>query len=149
MNSHKPKQLFPSGDAIKHSRRIRLYPRGWSKIRKEFISKHPLCRSCELFGTIELASEVDHIRPLSKGGEPADESNLQSLCRRCHIRKTADDMQYTPGRGRRMPNRQGWFFFVIMQILIIFFLVSQNKKFFFAYRATKKIVFLSIWQAEG
>lgn len=107
MNSHKPKKLFESGDAPKHRRRIRLYPKGWSKIRKEFISKHPLCRSCELFGTIELATEVDHIKPLAKGGEPADESNLQSLCRRCHIRKTADDMQYTPGRGRRMPNRQG------------------------------------------
>jgi hypothetical protein len=107
MNSHKPKQLFPSGDAPKHRRRIQLYPKNWTKIRKEFISKHPLCRSCELFGTIALACEVDHIKPLAKGGEPADENNLQSLCRPCHVRKTAADNKYAPGRGRRMPNRQG------------------------------------------
>ena len=107
MNSHKPKKLFESGDVAKHNRRRQLYPSNWSKIRKEFISNNPLCRSCELFGTIELACEVDHIKPLAKGGEPADVNNLQSLCRPCHVRKTANDNHYTTGRGRRMPNRQG------------------------------------------
>ena len=34
---------------------------------------------------------VDHIKPVSAGGHPFDESNLQTLCRRCHEEKTAKE----------------------------------------------------------
>jgi len=34
---------------------------------------------------------VDHITPVSKGGHPFDESNLQTLCRDCHEQKTAEE----------------------------------------------------------
>lgn len=34
-----------------------------------------------------MASLVDHIKPLRKGGTN-DEKNLQSLCTRCHNKKT-------------------------------------------------------------
>jgi 5-methylcytosine-specific restriction endonuclease McrA len=34
--------------------------------------------------------QVDHITPLDKGGHPFDESNLQTLCKRCHQEKTAE-----------------------------------------------------------
>lgn len=37
------------------------------------------------------AFHVDHITPLSQGGHPFDESNLQTLCRECHEAKTADE----------------------------------------------------------
>lgn len=106
MKSHQPKQMFPPGDVKKQHHRKQLYPKGWSKIRREFISRHPLCRNCELFGQIELAQEVDHIKPLAKGGDPSDEKNLQPLCRACHRRKTAQDNKYQPGRGRKMPPRK-------------------------------------------
>ena len=33
--------------------------------------------------------EVDHIQPLEKGGAMYDPANLQTLCRTCHIAKTA------------------------------------------------------------
>lgn len=33
--------------------------------------------------------EVDHINPISKGGHPFDERNLQTLCEGCHAEKTA------------------------------------------------------------
>ena len=33
--------------------------------------------------------EVDHLVPLEDGGDPWSESNLQALCRGCHIAKTA------------------------------------------------------------
>ena len=31
--------------------------------------------------------QIDHIKPLSQGGNPTDESNLQTLCHRCHALK--------------------------------------------------------------
>ena len=40
------------------------------------------CRKCRTV----LHLEVDHIIPVSKGGE-TEESNLQTLCRRCNRRK--------------------------------------------------------------
>ena len=38
-----------------------------------------------------LATELDHIVPLCKGGNATAESNLQGLCRDCHADKTAMD----------------------------------------------------------
>ena len=40
------------------------------------------CRDC--YSAINL--QIDHIVPLSKGGT-SEESNLQTLCRRCNRRK--------------------------------------------------------------
>ena len=36
-----------------------------------------------------LAQEVDHIVPTRAGGSMWDASNLQPLCRSCHIKKSA------------------------------------------------------------
>lgn len=63
----------------------RGYDHMWRKLRKLFLAKNPIC-SCG-----QLALEVDHIIPLSKGGSKTDESNLQSLCKSCHSRKTATE----------------------------------------------------------
>jgi len=35
--------------------------------------------------------EVDHIRPVARGGAMFDMGNLQTLCRDCHIDKTRVD----------------------------------------------------------
>jgi 5-methylcytosine-specific restriction protein A len=48
----------------------------------------PLCRHCAKKGLIVEASMVDHIVPLTAGGEKYDDDNLQSLCDRCHGVKT-------------------------------------------------------------
>lgn len=37
------------------------------------------------------AFHVDHITPISDGGHPFDESNLQTLCQWCHHEKTAEE----------------------------------------------------------
>lgn len=42
-----------------------------------------LCLDC---GTDERL-EIDHIIPVSKGGDPVDPSNLQTLCRSCNAKK--------------------------------------------------------------
>jgi 5-methylcytosine-specific restriction protein A len=47
-----------------------------------------LCRPCQQAGRITQATEVDHVVPKALGGTDA-ESNLQSICRRCHASKSA------------------------------------------------------------
>ena len=54
----------------------------WRKCRRAQLQREPLCRVCE-----SVAQMVDHIVPLSEGGEPFTIENLQSLCNRCHNRK--------------------------------------------------------------
>jgi len=58
----------------------------WKYTRIEQLSLEPLCRSCR-----RLANEVDHIVPISLGGQEIDPNNLQSLCKRCHSKKTLEE----------------------------------------------------------
>ena len=55
--------------------------------RARLLRDQPLCRACDAVGRVALATELDHIVPLYKGGAD-DESNLQPLCYRCHKIKT-------------------------------------------------------------
>ena len=57
------------------------------------------CAVCGRYGR-----EVDHIRPLHKGGHPWAESNLQCLCRGCHIAKTRAE-----NRRERTPAERAWY----------------------------------------
>jgi hypothetical protein len=43
-----------------------------------------------------VATEVDHIQPLSRGGGHEWE-NLQALCKSCHSKKTARETGFTRG----------------------------------------------------
>lgn len=63
----------------------------WRKLRKMFIDKNPLCVRCELKGLTIPAYVVDHIVPINKGGSKTDESNLQSLCEKCHNSKSSSE----------------------------------------------------------
>ena len=44
------------------------------------------CASCK--SLLDETYELDHVRPLFKGGTNA-ENNLQALCKRCHMLKSA------------------------------------------------------------
>ena len=56
----------------------------WRAFSKAFLRKYPLCFTCS--GT---AVHVDHIDGLGPDGPRGyDRSNLQSLCRSCHSKKT-------------------------------------------------------------
>ena len=45
------------------------------------------CGACKQL--LNETFELDHIKPLFKGGHPTQESNLQALCKRCHVFKSA------------------------------------------------------------
>jgi 5-methylcytosine-specific restriction protein A len=72
----------------------RGYGHTWQKLRLMILRNEPLCR--DPFGThadlkqTVVATEVDHIVPLSAGGSNT-KGNLMPLCGECHRRKTAID----------------------------------------------------------
>lgn len=51
------------------------------------LAEYPICVHCFATGIVEAATEVHHIRPLSKGGSNTS-GNLQSLCKPCHSKET-------------------------------------------------------------
>ncbi len=76
--------------ATQDSRRERGQKRyglsSWHKcIRPNQLAQYPLCHHCRNIGLITPANEVDHI-----DGNPWNDhpSNLMSLCKPCHSRKT-------------------------------------------------------------
>ena len=67
------------------------YGRRWRNLRNAFIKAYPLCKHCQEKGRIKAAQDVDHIDPFDGPDDPRkyDWTNLQSLCRSCHNKKTA------------------------------------------------------------
>lgn len=79
-------------DERRGSNTERGYDNRWRRVREVHLHAEPLCRMCKADGLVTMATMVDHIVPIADGGEKLDEDNLQSLCRDCHARKTADDL---------------------------------------------------------
>ena len=70
--------------------------RRWARLRRVVFERDGWrCRTCGKAGRLE----ADHVVPISKGGDPWDMANLQTLCRGCHIEKH---------RPRIDPERQRW-----------------------------------------
>ncbi len=64
----------------------------WKKLRAAKLGRDPVCQICERRNRAVIATTVDHITPLSKGGAPYPPlDQLFSLCTRCHQLKTARD----------------------------------------------------------
>jgi len=63
--------------------------KAWRNLREPQLLQEPFCRECARHGIRVRAEDVDHITP-HKGSKVVflDKSNLQSLCHRCHSRKT-------------------------------------------------------------
>ena len=69
--------------------RERGYTTAWTKLSVAFRKANPLCAECERQGRITAATCVDHIVPHRGDAQLVfDRDNLQSLCARCHGRKT-------------------------------------------------------------
>lgn len=64
----------------------------WTELRNRALERDGFrCVKCSIPGRLE----VDHIVPKSNGGSD-DLSNLQTLCRSCHIAKTKAENGYRP-----------------------------------------------------
>lgn len=74
------------------------------QIRERQLRTAPHCEHCWPKGIITTATEVDHIKPLHKGGTD-DPDNLQSLCGPCHKHKTRSDMGW---RAKPDIGLDGW-----------------------------------------
>ena len=70
-------------------------PARWAAIKRAVLLRDK--RRCRACGLARPPYEVDHIRPLHRGGAVYDPGNLQLLCRGCHIGKTARE-NTRPGR---------------------------------------------------
>ncbi|KTT72628.1 HNH endonuclease [Sphingomonas endophytica] len=67
--------------------------RAGQRDRAQVLAEEPLCRLCLARGDESPTEEVDHIKPLSRGGRD-DRANKQGLCIPCHRAKTrAEDAQ--------------------------------------------------------
>ena len=73
----------------------------WKKLREKHLRFNPVCERCRA-----TATEVDHVVD-HKGryGLFYDPSNLQSLCKSCHSRKTAITGGFAKGGKDKMVGR--------------------------------------------
>lgn len=66
-----------------------VYDTQWKLLSKSYITLHPLCVVCG-----EIAKDVDHIIPVRIAPEKMyDVSNLQSMCHKCHSKKSKEEKQ--------------------------------------------------------
>lgn len=64
----------------------------WKKLRKIKLSKDPLCEYCLEKDFTRIATEVDHVIPISVDwSRKLVLDNLKSACHRCHMMKTQED----------------------------------------------------------
>ena len=68
---------------------------------RKLISDRPHCAECAKEGLLAWGDETDHIVPLSEGGHPWRQSNLQRLCVKHHYAKSARE-----ARRRKHPKRK-------------------------------------------
>jgi len=68
----------------------RLRGRAGQKQRARRLARSSgLCELCTADGRTQLATVVDHIKPLAQGGQDVD-SNTRNLCDACHAAVTAE-----------------------------------------------------------
>ena len=61
----------------------------WQRYRRQKLQERPLCEYCLNEGRLTVAVAVDHIVPISKGGDPYPPlDHVLSCCVSCHNRKT-------------------------------------------------------------
>lgn len=84
------------------SRQSRGYGAAWERARKETLEQDEwLCRPCRKAGRVTLALEVDHIvsKAIAKrqgwsNAQIEAPNNRQSICRECHLAKSALERGY-------------------------------------------------------
>ena len=66
----------------------------WRRLRSYWFNRNPWCE--DPFGVHRQykvrATDLDHITPLRDVEDPYEDSNLQGLCKRCHSKKTRQEL---------------------------------------------------------
>lgn len=71
----------------------RLRGRALQRLRTRLLSANPLCVICAKAGRVTLATQVDHIKAITNGGDARpDDDGYQGLCDACHTDKTRRDL---------------------------------------------------------
>ena len=84
-STHKTtKKKHPSEEG-RLSAHARGYDANWRRLRRMVLNERPLCEDCSARGRAEEATEVDHIDGNVRN---LDGTNLKSLCKSCHSKKT-------------------------------------------------------------
>jgi 5-methylcytosine-specific restriction protein A len=74
-----------------HHHRAIYNSKRWQTLRRHILHHQPLCTHCGA-----IATDVDHIIPITQGGPIWAKANLQPLCNPCHSHKTRHEQQATP-----------------------------------------------------
>jgi 5-methylcytosine-specific restriction protein A len=82
-------------DRSRGSASSRGYDASWKRLRLVALKRDRyLCVSCLAAGRLVAAVDVDHIRTVKAAPDlRLDVTNLQSLCKSCHRRKTANEQR--------------------------------------------------------
>jgi 5-methylcytosine-specific restriction enzyme A len=108
--SQRPATMKPNALRVRTASVVRLskktvergYDANWKKLRALFIAENPICRHCDARNIITAATDVDHIVDIAKRPDLRLEwTNLQSLCKQCHGRKTRAEMNRSLNVGRQ------------------------------------------------
>lgn len=75
----------PNKDYLDRSKAYKT--KRWVNLRRYFLLRNPVCIECKA-----IATQADHILPVSLGGDMWALDNLQPLCRSCHSSKTRREM---------------------------------------------------------
>lgn len=99
----------------KTSAASRGYDHRWQKTRERILARdHGLCQECRRNGHVTQATDVDHVIGKAQGRRRRlaasvieGDDNLQSLCKLCHVKKTAaeEGRTYAP---RAVTGSDGW-----------------------------------------
>lgn len=75
-------------------KRVKLYhSKRWQVLRRAVLARDPICKVCGE----RLSQEVDHVVPLSQGGDEWSLDNTQGICSPCHALKSGRE---SAGKGR-------------------------------------------------
>lgn len=80
----------------------------WRHLRKQILQRdYYLCQYCKAMGKLTSAKTVDHIVPIEvDSGRETNPTNLTTICRDCHRRKTVWEQKYY-GTGHQSDNLTG------------------------------------------
>ncbi len=76
----------------------------WQRLRAAKLSDQPLCEVCIRRDVVEVATVVDHVTAIAKGGDPFPPlPGLMAMCEPCHnIKTNAVDHPNATGHRRAM-----------------------------------------------